>query len=270
MAELIRAVNGPTRGRVVEIDDLGYKRTIVRDKQGRIVGVEGRSAVHDLIDEAADLAERIDRLEVARDGDADGLATLAERANALTDGIRQLAETVARTSETITVQTAQTVQTVQQEAAAVTATVTAAILDGQRSIHAQLDGWHPFDDRLEVNPSQVALAAQRIDLRWPVTIERMSDEERVKKDAIHGGRVDGYRAPSNSYTHTIALRHGQAAEATALTIGHELVHCRQVEMLGNDFDTRYTEDPEAFESQARELAPLVVVDLALVRRSHDL
>jgi hypothetical protein len=76
------------RARVTEIKDGPHTRKVMRDRHGRISGVEGRSRVDDLVDVAGNLADRVDHVSdhlSGVEGDAEVLAERVQRLEGWTE-----------------------------------------------------------------------------------------------------------------------------------------------------------------------------------------
>jgi hypothetical protein len=71
------------RNRISAIQDGPHTRKIVRDRYGRISGIEGRSRVDDLADLTGDLIGRVEQLEADPSDTADATEVLAERVQRL-------------------------------------------------------------------------------------------------------------------------------------------------------------------------------------------
>jgi len=134
-----------------------------------------------------------------------------------------------------------------------------------RSVGLAVDGWQRVSGDLLVHLPGVRRAAIRLGVTWPTTIRFMTEAEEIEMDAKHGGTVNGFRAPSHTRAHVIVMRDGNTAAEAAGTIAHELVHCRQVEALGDLFDATYlADDGVTLERLARERAA-TVSDIQFVR-----
>ena len=111
-----------------------------------------------------------------------------------------------------------------------------------------------FDDgRLIIDWRHVRLAADRLKVRWLVTIGWMS----INDEPDSFGRYIG----STDHAHTIRLRRGCSATDCSATLAHELVHAAQREAPGfTSFEARR----ESYEREACALSQ-TLNDLALVR-----
>lgn len=83
--ELVRPEHGTPgqRARVTHIQDGPHQRTIRRDNNGRIAGIDGRSRVDDLADLTGDLIGRVEQLEADPSDAGDATEVLAERVRRL-------------------------------------------------------------------------------------------------------------------------------------------------------------------------------------------
>jgi hypothetical protein len=108
------------------------------------------------------------------------------------------------------------------------------------------------DGRLVVSPRDLRLAAQRLGVRWPISVRWMTANDH---DSV------GLYISSPDHEHEIRLPRGCSATETAKVLRHELAHAAQREAAGfNGFEGRR----DAHEREAWELS-WTLNDIPLVR-----
>jgi hypothetical protein len=219
------------------IDANGHRQVVLRDDNGRVVGLEGRSRVDDLADALGALADVVEGVDVDVEAVASRVAAVEV---ALKDGLtRQLDEVPA----------AATIEQLRSELAHAVQATTGRTL---------------FDRTLLVHVGAIRAAAVALGIRHEVTIRLATELDCVRR------KCDGFYEARGRKGHYVFVRPGLTAQRACHVIAHELVHAAQVERLGRDFEARYR-DPKGkhrLESQAEEESGHLVTLLA--RAGHPL
>jgi len=224
---------------VVALKDGPYTRKVVRDRHGRITGVEGRSRVDDLADVVAEVA--------------DNTEGLAERVEHL-EGKPTAADAMAGVAEVVTETETRLARRVDDLVSAV-----GGVADQLAGKVERLEGWtEASGSELMLNKRALVEIGTRFgyNWRWPVTVRfHEPDESRSRRYAWLDNGDDGY---------VIHVFTGLGVEQTHRSISHELAHLAQIARIGNGYMKVYAECADELEAEADEMAA-TVTDIELVR-----
>jgi len=235
--EVIRAEYGTPaqRGRITEVVEDGphgtYKRKVIRDAQGRIIGTEGESLAEAVAERTDQLAGRVERLE------AEPVPDVAEVAAATTAAVEGAEGRIVGRVDTLG--------------------------DGLAERLDRLEGWVAVEGTgLQVNAEALGLVTQRYGLPWPIEVRFYApDEQRALRRAwlCSNKDEDGYE---------IGVYAGLGVERTANAIAHEIGHLVQVRRIGVDYIAVYEECKDELEREADELAESIIADFEFVRNCN--